>query len=199
MSSCGGMRMLRVMAHALRSEDARWELHKLRVEELSDFLLAGVAMALSLAATRWAPAFAMPLFLGGVVVLVLAVRAVFRRWELSERLLLDPDAYEIDEIRARAEQFASLQERRRLAWSIRALVAEPGPYRGPTVQLVADQLAQLANELDDEELTLDPISAVRCRQLINDVETSALLNPALPSDGLRVAIARIRNGFEQRG
>jgi hypothetical protein len=40
---------------------------------------------------------------------------------------------------------------------------------------------------------------VRCRQLVNDVETSALLNPALPSDGLRVAIAQIRNGFEQRG
>jgi hypothetical protein len=190
--------MLRVMAHALSSEDARRELHELRVEELSDFFLAGVAMALSLTATRVAPAFAVPLFLGGLVVLVLAVRAACRRWELSERLLLDPDAYEIDEIRARAEQLASLQERRRLAWSIRALLAEPGPYRGPTVQPVADQLAELANELDDEQLALDPIYAVRCRHLVNDVETSALLNPALPSDGLRVTIARIRSGFEPR-
>jgi hypothetical protein len=190
--------MLMPMANALGTADARRELHDLRVEERSDFLLAGVAMALSLAATRVAPALAIPLFLGGFVVLVLAVRAVWRRWELLERLLLDPGAYEIAEIQARAEQFANLRERRRLAWSIRALLVEPGPHRGPTVQLVADQLAELADELDDEELTLDPISAVRCRQLVNDVETSALLNPALPSDGLHVAIARIRNGFEPR-
>jgi hypothetical protein len=186
------------MAHALGSEDARRELHELRVEEWSDLLIGGLAMALSLGATQVAPAFALPFFVGGVLVLGLGVRATYRRWDLRERLLLDPGAYDIEEVHVRAEELARLAERRRLAFSIRALLSDDGPYRRTNVELVAPELAELARELEDEDLALEPICAVRCRQLLTDGVESALLNPAQPSDGLRIAVARIRAGFEQR-
>jgi hypothetical protein len=51
-------------------------------------------MALSVGVTWVAPALAVPLLLGGMAVLGLAVRSVYRRWDLGERLLLDPDAYD---------------------------------------------------------------------------------------------------------
>src|SRR5512132_1244236 len=98
------------MAHTLGSEDARRELNDLRADERSDLLIGGLAMALSLGATQLAPAFALPFFAGGVVVLGLGLRAVSRRWDLRERLLLDPDAYDIEEVHDRAEELASLAE-----------------------------------------------------------------------------------------
>jgi hypothetical protein len=186
------------MSEMLGIDGSRRELHELRVAEWADFGLAGVAMALSIAATEVAPAFSLPFFLGGVAVLVMAVRTVYRRWDLCESLLLDPDAYDIAEIQARAEQLASLAERRRLAHSIRALLSNPVPARRKSVELVAAELSELAVELDDEELVLEPICAVRCRRLLTDGAVSALLNPALPADGLRIAVARIRAGFQPR-
>jgi hypothetical protein len=198
MPSGGGVSILGVMAHAFGSEDARRELHELRVDEWTDFLLAGAALGLSLGATQVAPAFALPFFFGGVVVLGLAVRAVYRRWDLCERLLLDPGAYDIAEVHDRAEGLASLAQRRRLAFTIRALVAEHGTYRSARVQPIASELAELADELSDESLVLEPICAVRCRRLVTEPTESPLLNPELPADSLRIAVARIRAGFEPR-
>jgi hypothetical protein len=133
-----------------------------------------------------------------MAVLGLAVRAVYRRWDLCERLLLDPDAYDIAEIHRRAEQFASLAERRRLALSIRLLLSDEGTIRSQRAQLVAQELAVLADELDDESLALEPICAARCRRLLTDGVESALLNADLPTDGLRIAVTRISAGFEPR-
>jgi hypothetical protein len=44
----------------------------------------------------------------------------------------------------------------------------------------------------------EPIRAVRCSQLLTDANESALLNPALLDDGLRIAVIRIRTGFVPR-
>jgi hypothetical protein len=186
------------MTKTLGTADARRELHDLRVTEWCDLGLAAVAIGLSLIATEVAPRLALPLFLGGVSVLALAGRAFFRRWDLCERLLLDPDAYVIAEIHEQAEQVASLEHRAILARSIRAMLAAAAPYRRARVDLVSDQLAALADELEDETLRLDPLCAVRCRRLVTDAEQSPLLNSAVPGDGLRIAIRLIRSGFEAR-
>jgi hypothetical protein len=61
---------------------------------------------------------------------VLAGRAFFRRLELSDRLLLDRDAYAITEIRRRGEDMASMKNRRALradVWARLADVAIAGP------------------------------------------------------------------------
>jgi hypothetical protein len=155
-------------------------------------------IALSLAATELARDLALPLFLGGVAVLALGVRASCRRWELRERLLLDPDAYEIGEVHNRADQLATLKERRRLAASVRFLLEQPRTGCRARVEDNARELAELARELDDEHLVLEPICAARCRLLVTDTVESPLLNPDVPSDGLRIAVARVRAGFGRR-
>jgi hypothetical protein len=184
------------MAAAVRSQQARQELHDLRVEEWSELALGILAMALSLVATQTAPKLAFPLLLGGFFVTFRGVLASVRRWELFERLLVDSDAYDIPEIHARAVLIASFRNRVLLAETIRSALAGAGPYQASRLELVAGELAALADELTDETLSLDPYCAVRCQRLLNDGAESPLVNPGLPADGLRSTIRRIRAGFE---
>jgi hypothetical protein len=186
------------MAYSVDIREAERDLHDLRVEEWSDLALACIAISLSLVATQAAPTLALPLFLGGVVVAILGGRAFFRRWDLCERLVLDPDAFAIPEVHARAEAAASPANRALLARSARALLEVPPPCRSARAASVAAELAALADELDDEALRLDPLCAVRCKRLLTDAGESPLLNPALPADGLRIALKLIRAGFEPR-
>ena len=51
--------------------------------------------------------------------------------------------------------------------------------------IAAEELEALAAELEDDELTLVPVSAVMCRRLLTDLVESPLLNPALPPEELR--------------
>lgn len=161
--------------------------------------LAAVAIALSLIATQVATEWALPLFFGGLAVAILGGRAFFRRWDLCERLAVEPAAYVIPEVSARAEAVASASSRAALARSIKMMLAPDPPFRRARVQLVADELAELAKELVDFKLTLDPLCAVRCKRLVTDTVDSPLLNSYLPADGLRVAIVLIRRGFTARG
>ena len=186
------------MATTLRADDARRELHELRLEEWSDLALGALAITAALVATHTAPTLALPLFIGGLVVALRGGRAFFRRWDLCQRLLLDPAAYEIPEISAQAERAARLDNRAILARSIRSMLATAPPYRSSRVDLVADELAALAEQLDDETLVLAPICAVRCQRLLTDGTESPLLNSFMPADGLQIAIKRIRAGFEPR-
>jgi hypothetical protein len=191
-------RTLVVMAQALDIRETEQKLHDLRVEEWSDLALGGLAMGLSLVASHAAPAFTLPLFFGGLVVTILAGRAFFRRWDLCDRLLLDPSAYAIPEVQARAKETAGDESRAILARSIRSLLAQQPPYQPARVQLVEEELATLAEELGDGSLSLDPICAVRCKRLLGDAIASPLLNTDVPADGLRIAITSIRAGFEQK-
>jgi hypothetical protein len=191
------VRILVVMAHSLDIREAERNLHELRHEEWSDLTLAAVAIVGSLIATQAAPTLALPLFAGGVVVAILGGRAFFRRWDLCERLMLDPEAFQgIPEIHARVEDAASVESRAILARSARDLLAAPAPYRTIRIDAFAAELAKLADELDDRSLELDPLCAVRCKRLLTDTSESALLNPAVPADGLRIALKLIRAGFE---
>jgi hypothetical protein len=182
-------------AHTI--DEAERQLHDLRQDEWSDLGLAALAMALALVASFVHPPLAMPLFIGAVASGVLAGRACFRRLDLSDRLLLDREAYTIPEIRRRAEDLASMANRRALAHSVRTRLTPPTGYPAtPRVTAVADQLEPLASELDDEALSLDPACAVRCHQLLNNCTDSPLLNTLLPEQDVQVWIRQIRCGFE---
>lgn len=184
-------------AEAIKQAERR--LHELRLDEWADLGLAASAMGLALAASVLHPPFALPLLIGAIASAVLAGRAFFRRLELSDRLLLDGDAYAIPEIRRRGEDMASMENRQALARAVRArMTPAPGYSSSPRVVATAAELRALAAELDDEELSLDPVCAVRCHQLVNNYAESPLLNSLLPDEDIQVWIRRISLGFEPR-
>lgn len=179
-------------------EQAERRLHELRLDEWFELGLAVSAMGLALAASVLEPPFAVPLLIGTLASAVLAGRAFFRRLALSDRLLLDRDAHAIPEIRRRGEDMASMENRRALAQVVRAgLTPEPG-YSSSTQVAATAELRALASELEDEGLSLDPVCAARCHQLMNNYAESPLLNSLLPDENIQVWIRRIHLGFEPK-
>ena len=170
-------------------------MHDLRREEWEDFAVAVAAFALAVAASSLRPAFAFPLFLGGALLAFRAVLAGWRRWDLLDRLLVEPDAYAIPEVRVRAEQQASMANRRSLNRAIRFRL-ELG--ENPRVAANADDLAALAKELVDPQLVLDPVCAAVCSRLLTDEVGSPLINFELPADDLRSQLLQVRSGFRTR-
>ncbi len=183
--------------YARALDDAGDRLRELRREEREELGLALVALGLALAATQVRPALAMPLFLGGVAVGLLGVRALWRRWDLVDRLAGDRDAYVIEEVKAYASREATPERRRRLAGAIRRMLdsaAVPGATR-PDVEA---ELRALAADLDDDRLELDAASAVECLRLLRDPAESPLLDPLGSPDDLRDRVRHIRTGFVPR-
>jgi hypothetical protein len=182
--------------YARALEDAGARLRELRHEEREDLGLALLALALALAATQVRPVLAMPLFLGGLGVGLLGVRALWRRWDLVDRLAGDRDAYVIDEVRAYASREATAERRQGFAEAIRRMVdsAVPAASRPDVVA----ELRALAVELDDERLELDAASAVACLRLLRDPSESPLLDPLGSPDELRDRVRHIRTGFRPR-
>ena len=181
--------------YARAVDDAAARLHDLRREEWEDLGLAGLAISSALAATELYPDLALPLFLGGLGVGVLGVRALWRHWDLVDRLLDQPAAYVIPEVRSRAERESTMDRRRTLACYVRVWLREPVDERLATV---ADELEALAADLEDDELALDPPCAVACTRLLADLVSSPLLDRHLPQDDLRGQVRRIRAGFTRR-
>jgi hypothetical protein len=178
--------------YARAVEDAAARLSELRDEEREQLGLGAVALLLSIAATQINQDFAIPLFLGGLVVGGLGVRALWRRWDLVERLSAKRDAYVIEEVLGRALRETTTARRRSFAARIRTELSEQRAIR---LGAAVAELQTLANELEDASLALDPAAAVACQRLLTDVDHSPLLNPTLPVDGLRGDVARIRSGF----
>lgn len=176
-------------------EDADRRLHDLRREERENGVLAGVALALAIAASVVLPALALPLFVGGMFVVGRAVAASWRRWDLLDRLVGERDAYAISEVRERAEQGASMVNRRRLSRAIRSRLELA---EDPRIVANADDLADLAEELVDPLLELDPACAAACSRLLTDDVGSPLLNSALPGEDVRSRIIQIQSGFHPR-
>jgi hypothetical protein len=181
--------------YARAIDDAAVRLRELRREEWEDLGLAGLALGLSVTATQFRPAFALPLFFGGLVVGALGIRALYRRWDLVDRLMGNQDAYVIPEIRGHASRMATVDCRRRMATSIRFTLAHPGDPVQARLHEMGAELEALAAELDDDGLVLDPARAVACLRLLNDYSESPLLNPGLPAEDLRSHVNRIRSGF----
>jgi hypothetical protein len=181
-------------------DEAAVELRGLRQEEWSSFGLGAAAIGLALVATQVRPAFAIPLFLGGIVVAGGGVRAAWRHWDLLERLAAERDAYVIPEVFARASREATLERRTSYAAMIRANGSRD-PRRGLGTRETAAwaEVDELVADLLDERLELDPASAMLCVRLLDDLEGSPLLNPARPTEELRSRIRQIRAGFAPRG
>jgi hypothetical protein len=179
-------------------EHAATELRVLRREAQQQGGLAAVAFGLALTASQLRPAFAVPLLFGGIASLFLLVRALSRRWELIDRLVLDRDAYAIPEVRRRAEEAATMESRHALASTIRNLLNQPALVPAGRVSTSATDLEVLAAELDDDHLALDPVSAVACTRLLGDMAESPLRNPRFPPEDVHSRIAQILGGFRPR-
>jgi hypothetical protein len=185
--------------YARAVEDAARDLRDLRHDEWGDFGLGVLAFGLAAAATELRPAWALPLLIGGMTVWALGVRAMWRHWDLVDRLAGDRDAYVISDVLAHASREATINRRRTFAAMIRGTMRQPGVVLEPRVGAAADELEALAEELEDEELVLDPACAVACMRLLTDSPGSPLLNPALPASDLRSCVVLIRSGFTPRG
>jgi hypothetical protein len=185
--------------YARAVDDAAARLGELRREEREDLGLASLALGLAVAATQVHPELVVPLFLGGLAVGAFGLRALWRRWELVDRLAGEPDAYVISEVRAYASREAGSDKRHGYAAWIRSKVLHPEPALAPRIAAAAAELEALADELDDEDLRLEPACAVACLRLLTDLAASPLLNPGLPADDLRSRVIQIRAGFSRRG
>jgi hypothetical protein len=185
-----------VYARAVDQADAR--LRELRDEERGELTLAAAALAASIVATEVYPPLALPLFIGGLAVGVLGTRAMWRRWDLLERLSGERDAHVISEVRAFALREATMERRQSFAALIRGRVREAELLSDGRVLAVADELETLASELEDGELALEPASAVACARLLSDMACSPLLNHTSPSEDLRSRVCQIRAGFRPR-
>jgi hypothetical protein len=119
-----GHRVQEVM-YARAVDEASARLVELRRDQWGGFGLAATALGLALVASQLQPAFALPLFLGGVVVGALGMRALWRRWELLERLAAEPDACVISEVLVYACRETTMQRRHNFAARLRRLLAEP--------------------------------------------------------------------------
>jgi len=184
--------------YARAVDDAGARLRDLRREEWQDLALAGVALVLAIAATQRVPSLALPLFVAGLVSGVRGVRALWRHWDLVDRLAGEPDAYGIAEVRAYASREATMDRRRTFAALIRHHLEMTNATSPAGLGRAAAELAALADELEDETLALDPASAVACSRLLNEPAQSPLLDPALPREDIRSSTRRIRRGFSTR-
>ena len=184
--------------YARAVDEAGERLRILRREECGDFALAAFALASAVAVTQVHQELAMPLFLGGLGVAVLGVRAALLRWELVERLAGDRDAHAIPEVLTYASRGGTMQRRRTFAALLRRELPQPGRVADARLDVVAAELEALVCELEDDALALDPVAAVSCRRLVSDISQSPLLNSALPAEELRSRIRQIRSGFESR-
>jgi hypothetical protein len=180
--------------HARAVEDAGTRLRQLQHEEVQDLALAGVAIASALAATQRAPSLALPLFVGGLALGMLGIRALWRHWDLVDRLAAEPDAYTLAEVFTYASRETTMDRRRAFAARIRH--ALEGAEEGRLGDAAAE-LAALTDELEDETLELSPSCAVVCARLLGEPAQSALLNPVL-RDQLRSTTLRIRAGLAPR-
>src|SRR5262249_56038091 len=89
-------------------DEAATRLRDLRREEWEDLGLGLVALALSLAASRFYPPLAIPLFVGGLAIGSLGVRALWRRWDLVDRLSGERAAFVIPDVFASASRATTM-------------------------------------------------------------------------------------------
>ena len=180
-------------------EHAAMELRALRREGWERGGLVVFVFGLAVAASEAHPPLAVPLLVGALTAVTLAVRAFWRRWDLLDRLVLDRDAYAIPEVRALAEHAATTANRRWLASSIRKLLAEPWRDSVPGILAAAEDLEALAEELENDGLVLDPACAVACTRLLGgDGSASLLTEPGRPPEDVLACVRRIRAGFHPR-
>ena len=180
--------------YARAVEDAETRLRALRREKRDDLCLASLSLVLAVVSAEVRPELALPFFVGGLAVGALGLRALWRHWDLLERLSGETAAYIIPEVFEYASREAAIDRRQSFAALIRSRLPQPG-LDGEARAAAAEELDALARELDDCSLDLDPAAAVACMRLLTDLGESPLLNSALPPEDLRSRIRQIRSGF----
>jgi hypothetical protein len=184
--------------YAREVDEASWRLRELHREQRQDLALAALSLGLAAAATLARPALSVPLLVGGLALGALGVRALWRHWDLVDRLAGERDAYVIPEVRAYAAREAAMERRHGCAAFIRGGLTQPGLVPGWHGGAVTEELEALASELDDAELALDPPSAVACSRFVRDLAESPFLDPAPSPELLRWRVRQIRSGFRPR-
>lgn len=179
--------------YARAVDDAGARLRELGHQGWESLALGVVAFGLALGATQVWRSLAVPLFVGGLVVLASGVRTVWRHWDLLDCLTDERDAYVIPEVVARARRETTMERRRGFAAEIRGTLAGCPAGRAPSAD-VAEELATLAAELEDQGLVLDPACAVACMRLLSD-PSSPLFDPDAFDAEIRGRVVRIRAGF----
>ena len=180
--------------YARAVDEAATRLRDLRREEREDLGLGLAALALSLAASRFYPPLAIPLFIGGLAIGGLGVRALWRRWDLVDRLSGEREAFVIPEVLASASRATTMARRHAAAASLRIYLGSESADLRP----LAGELEVLASELDDEELALDPAAAVACSRLVDELTSVSLGEREVPPDELWLRVREIKGGFEHR-
>jgi hypothetical protein len=183
--------------YARAVDEAEGRLRELREVEWEDLTLGALALGLAVAATQVRESLALPLFFGGVMLWALGLRALWRRWDLVDRLSGERDAYVIPEVLAYASREASMSRRRTYAALIRSRVRDSASDSSSVVGPVAAELAALISDLEDPELELEPACAVECSRMLSDLAESPLLNPALGAEELRSRVRQIEAGFHR--
>ena|SRR5579862_8557037 len=185
--------------YARQVEEQSTELDELKHDELELIGLTVLSFGLAFAA-HGRPTVALPLLAAGLGGAFLAMRAFWRRWDLVDRLLLEREAYLIDEVGQRARHIAELENRRSLAASIRWRLENASALRDAAGRLhrLASELADLASALDDDSLDLDPLRAVECERLLTDGTASPLVDGVTSVEDVLAKIRRIRAGFTPR-
>jgi len=184
--------------YARAVDDAAARLHSLKLEQFADLGLAAVTLPVAVAAAEFHPTLALPLFLGGLFVGASGTRALWRRWDLVDRLAGERDAYVISEVRAYAMTETTMRRRHAFAELIRLRLHDQEPERQARIAPIAANLDALASELEDDALELEPACAVACARLLTNVAGSPLINSSLSTDDLLSRVHQIRAGFEPR-
>ena len=178
--------------YARAVEEAAVTLRDLRRAEWEDLGLGLVALGSAIAATKILPSLALPLFLGGVAIGARGLRALWLRWDLVERLAGERDAYVISEVLDRALRETTMERRRAFAAVIRTYLGDP---ENPRLRFLQAELEDLAADLENPGLTLQPSSGVACFRLLCDPLARGLLDPAVSAEELRARIAEVRLGL----
>jgi hypothetical protein len=176
-------------------DDATTLLHRLRHLQWENLGLAALVLGLAVAATKIYAPLAIPLFVGGVVVGSVGMRALWSRADLLDQLTGERDAYSIPEVVTHASRAATMARRRCVAASIRTALCLPAPASRAWVRAMADELEGLASELDDERLALDPACAIDCARLVDELQDDRPVEPGLRVQDMRSQVLRIRAGF----
>jgi len=99
------------LMYARAVDEMELRLRELRHEQWLDLALAAVVFGLALVATQARPSLVMPLFLGGVFAWALGIRALYRHWDLLDRLADERDALVIPEVASYASRHATGERR----------------------------------------------------------------------------------------
>lgn len=91
-------------------ENSRARLAELRREEIEQLAVSAAALSVSLVLTGVYRPLVLPLFVAGVALGALAIRSLWRRWDLVDRLADDRDAHVISEVGAYAARHGRVDD-----------------------------------------------------------------------------------------